>query len=1634
MRRFIPLLIFAGILLSSQSLYSQQDQEVVECLVKAKSCIPLGTTPQPFQELKPDGEGDLKIRWDHDEPAISTGYYFVTNSSIADEFWRPRSSDYLSEEDEIDKWITIEPGPRVRDEDFWDSEENEEGGYWFFRNPGTNNGDMFDPNPGAAIDSTDDAIAGPMRLGISGGFRFNGIRYDSFYVSTNGLIALTNRRYLYGQDGNRVASSPRGDAYDSESMDWYERSRSGNGMNDPTPDDYGWRYVALGNNPNNQYAGIRARGGRLNNVSNPYKAAVIAPFYGDLHLSQYSANQGEIDPHGLVFYRRSTDGRSLYITFKNIAPKEGDGGNGTAITKNGCGRPINSQITNGDRVTADLRPGDENYLSATAQVILNGRDSSVTIIYRTFLGAANFGNCTTPANEVFRYNTTAGVSGFARHINFNRAAAFEDPTVEYEQYTHHWIEDSPIDARRNLPWPRPQYAVRYKTWQNTLRVADIQYRVRDPLITPVPDLSFSQRVKSSEVNNYELLAGEARLGAIQPVAIIQNLSNDIQGSQKENFVRQDLEFRARFSIRNQASGRTVFQKLTIVDSLCMATSDDDLLGCSGDPNVKIRLSEMFLDGDDYEPTEYTPTVDDPNAEFQFPGDGTGVPSGKPLNGVPPYGFVKINFPPFEPSEFVDDHIGRLEAAVIAVPQTVIGDPIGDEWPFDDTTRVNLFVLKRLNSFYDDGSEFHLIDGVPMPSVWKWVNIDAEMVSGEQVSKHPLPPRQEYSAQFVDAPASKAWLPDKIAQARAFTLRSPVISMNRLTLGGGEPAESPGGDIIRSFPVDMRGRENSVLSISIQRVRYRDDWERGYGDATLVGPEPRAIFNGNVLGPYQVGTAASANPDEIVVELANNSVGGPDKAQERLFHVTNIDDERWRFHFRDEDNDELIEKDVPALGLYGGGGYRVGFLENDPDSVLAEETQTRRNSLRPNVYDDGFDEEYRKFFIAIPDTFINFPNEVAQNFRFRVRVMATNDLKCIICIPDDSDDFYVDNVKILFEDVEATDIEVSAVKVKWPYTRVPASQATKVPIQVRVTNNTTGDAPTYFIKLKIFRGSGNNVEDEPIYCRTEPVPTHRGRQTVDYDMPTFNAREVGPGDYRLQAIVLLPGDTDKDPRNDTTYFDWNIEFGEDFAYDPITDDPENDVSQELGKPVGRGLNLFGSAFGGTVFGGYDFVQNAAGATGGNGSGQIAMKFDLQNTDTLYGYRAYFAVLNQARDDISFHLFEGNENTPGNEIAQASIFRRRGESDVEVDGNGNPLVSFGEYVDFRLDGGEGVILQPGTYWVGIAQRGETGLELGASGVRGGMRTLNISQIPNNPIGSAGIQLAIHKEFRKKGPNGDQLNDNLFAYENTLGSRQWEQFMLTEGIPAYAHLHHWGLSPTDGITRTLSRGFWIPMVRPYFGIKSYSEDAPYIICPDEIPVELAYFRGNAVSNGLEIYWETKSEENSRGFFIERKLHSQDSEDAWTKLPTFIEGRGKGYFAGSTQYSHIDSDIKPNVLYDYRLRQVDIDGTHDCESSGIVTLEWTPGAGDLMVSQKAYPNPFTESTVFQIYNPEPDFVTVEILDMYGNVVTTLLNERVDQGEISLDWDGRSQTGNKVSQGTYLYRVTTSNGVISDRVNYVVK
>ncbi|MCX6155175.1 MAG: hypothetical protein NT007_13560 [Candidatus Kapabacteria bacterium] len=1603
MKKYFLLIALTIAMLGSVAFAGNGDKNSNELLRKSAlvdPAAPLGgntTYPAPFTETSNPYAS---------QPAISTGYYYVDSDDDAPDFWKA-SSTVLDTLEETAYWKRIYQGPRMVPASYWPSNPDE--GLRFFRNPyyPTGGRNFFSDGDINATDSTDNAFAGPMPLNFK--FYFNGISYDSFYVSTNGLIALTNRRYLYN---GGVRSIPPGntDCYDPMSMDWFIRGgRSGNGISDGNADNFGYVYTINGNQEfSNPTGGIRSPANGNGLQALPNGAAVIAPFWADGLLSQYYPTTRQINDFGKVYYRRFSTNNKILIYFVNYMIK------GTLSTPYGS---YNAPV--------DARLGESNYTSAKAQVILDGKDSSVIIIYEAFEGAAVVGGRGVPARIVYRYNTTAGVRGFARHTNYGEVGGPVTPWyAEYQQYTHYYTYWQTTAAGI----PHEYLAVRFKQWKNPVRVVDIQYRVRQQ--DPNADMQFSVIVPTTSVPDYELLAGESRIGAIQPVALLQNLTNQIQGPNGVNFTPQNLKFRARFRIVNLANQRIVYNRLVSIDSLCLATCYDSLQNCSGDPAIKVRYSTVVKASGNYTATNYAPRVQSGETAIN-----PWMANGRPINGVPPYGFVQVYFPPFEPNEFVENQIGRLRSYIIADPTNpTTGDGLGSQWPFDDTTSVRLFVMKRLNDFNDDVTEFHYVEGVAMPSVLKWVNIDADVLSGDEVSKHPLAPRGEYIAKNFDT----------LTKANYYVVRSPVIHMNRVDLYSNEPAGSPGGDQIRSFPINLLNpvpRYNSVLSISFQRAAKADQWPRGWCDQSLIAPEPRTMMNTNPLTRWNPAQAASGTGDEIDVEYAQPS---PDGVQ----YICNIPTARWRNH--PGRGGRAAYTNVPDYALWGSNGYFRGYLETDKDSSLAAPTTTVKNGYRPNNYDEGIDYTYVKGFIPVPDTVIKSSKQGAKNFRFRVNVQAKKDLKCSTCIPDDFDDFYVDNVKLLYP-AEVTDLEVTSVDILWPYTMAPASQATQIPVTVRISNNTALTGATFMVHVRIFKGKadeimsqwnqfkdslGNPNRPQAVYCRTETPSTLQPNLETIVHMPSWNARASGPGTYTMLSYLEIPG-MDLEAKNDTTYSEVTLNFGNYFAYDPVSN-PQNDVPTFTspfndGQIIyGRGLNLSGYQIGGmgsnVPFASPPWIKDYEfGTTGGDGSGQFAMKFQLLAADTIYGYQALYGKKNQAPDDVSVGTYQDQGNVqPGQLIPNSQLYRQRGVDDSKGGQNG----IFDAYVTYLMPSKQPLILNAGTYWIALAQLGETGIELGASQNNMGMRTTNYYYDPNTYVlGQSGYSMMIEKNFRRINPSDptSSLNNNLFCFENTKGSGTWYQFMPSSGNPAYAHLNHAGTTYVDGYTLTASRGTWIPMIHPYLGPRSYGkiEDA-YQTCDFIEAVKVTSFDGVVRNSGIDLFWETAQEENCKGFYVERRL---SGEEKWNTL-SFVAGHGNSAVANN--YNYTDTKVQYGTTYQYRLVEVAADGTQSCPLKDELTKTMDQVANLLVELQSANPVSDNSITVVNVVLPLDQFVNVDVIDLFGNVIKSIDANVQTKGAHQFEWDGKDQNGNKVSSGTYIFKVKTDDATAAIKLSII--
>ena len=67
-------------------------------------------------------------------------------------------------------------------------------------------------------------------------------------------------------------------------------------------------------------------------------------------------------------------------------------------------------------------------------------------------------------------------------------------------------------------------------------------------------------------------------------------------------------------------------------------------------------------------------------------------------------------------------------------------------------------------------------------------------------------------------------------------------------------------------------------------------------------------------------------------------------------------------------------------------------------------------------------------------------------------------------------------------------------------------------------------------------------------------------------------------------------------------------------------------------------------------------------------------------------------------------------------------------------------------------------------------------------------------------------------------------------------------------------------------------------------------------------------------------------------------------------------------------------------------------------------------------YPNPFNPATTIVFNLPFASDAKLEVYNILGQRVATLVDEYLNSGEYSFEWDGSN-----VASGLYLYRLTTN-------------
>jgi hypothetical protein len=189
-------------------------------------------------------------------------------------------------------------------------------------------------------------------------------------------------------------------------------------------------------------------------------------------------------------------------------------------------------------------------------------------------------------------------------------------------------------------------------------------------------------------------------------------------------------------------------------------------------------------------------------------------------------------------------------------------------------------------------------------------------------------------------------------------------------------------------------------------------------------------------------------------------------------------------------------------------------------------------------------------------------------------------------------------------------------------------------------------------------------------------------------------------------------------------------------------------------------------------------------------------------------------------------------------------------------------------------------------------------------------------------------------------------------------------------------------------------------------------YIADTTIVPVELVSFSASLVANVVTLNWSTATELNNHGFEIERSTDKGNLPDGKAGWRTIGFREGKGTTSEPQQYYYSDklSDIVSSELY-YRLKQIDFNGSFKYFPNAFgIEVEITPSVFSL---SQNYPNPFNPVTKIEYSIPQSSNVIINVYDILGNEIETLVNEKKPAGNYKVEF-----TAAELPSGVYFYKL----------------
>ncbi|MBD3336149.1 MAG: T9SS type A sorting domain-containing protein, partial [Candidatus Eisenbacteria bacterium] len=169
--------------------------------------------------------------------------------------------------------------------------------------------------------------------------------------------------------------------------------------------------------------------------------------------------------------------------------------------------------------------------------------------------------------------------------------------------------------------------------------------------------------------------------------------------------------------------------------------------------------------------------------------------------------------------------------------------------------------------------------------------------------------------------------------------------------------------------------------------------------------------------------------------------------------------------------------------------------------------------------------------------------------------------------------------------------------------------------------------------------------------------------------------------------------------------------------------------------------------------------------------------------------------------------------------------------------------------------------------------------------------------------------------------------------------------------------------------------------------------------------------------------------------EIHRSDNQGNPEMMVDQVAVDAEPGMPGMQWYDYVVVD--EGYVYTYRVRPVDGAGTPGPYSEPIVVECTVSSAGETPVDAgrraSIQPNPFRGAATLSFHLAERGPVTVDVYNVQGQRVRRLVDQAVrGPGQWSVEWDGRTDLGEAVPTGIYMYRFTSGDVEVVGRMTLI--